>query len=107
LFCIFTVDIGGKPTTVLNAPNASHARAICALPDFRSDLKGLTSGGTRICTDASCITVRSANDAEIAAFEYATRDAPATDSIVFVFLVEVDCPFPDVTVAQLQEQNTR
>jgi hypothetical protein len=91
----------------MNAPNASQARAICALPDFRSDLKGLTSEGTQICTDASCITVRVANDVEIAAFEFATRDAPVSDTIVFVFLVEVHCLVADVMATQLQERNRR
>jgi hypothetical protein len=105
--CIFTVNIDGKPITVMNAPNAGQARAICALPDFRSDLKGLTSEGTQLCTDVSCITVRLANDAEIAAFEFATRDAPVSDTMVFVFLVEVHCLVADMTAPPLHERNRR
>lgn len=105
LYHIFTIDIDGKPTATLNAPNLSHARSICALPDFRSDMKGLTSGGTRFCTDASCITVRPANDAELSAFAFATRDAVATDTMTFVFLIDVDCVIPDGAAGQLREYN--
>jgi hypothetical protein len=107
LYKIFTIDIDGKPTTALNAPNLSHARAICALPDFRFDMKGLTSGGTRFCTDASCITARPANEAELAAFVFATRGAAVTDTMTFVFLINVDRSIPNAAVAQLREHNRR
>jgi hypothetical protein len=100
LFCIFTVDIDGKPVTVLNAPSAGYARGICEVPEFRSDLTNLTSSGMPICTDASRITVRSANDAEIAAFKFATRRSPASDATVFVLLIAVDCLTSDVILAQ-------
>ena len=99
---VFTIDIDGTPAMALNASNLSHAHAICAFSDFRLDLKGLTSGGTRFCTDDSSITARPANDAEVSAFAYASSKAPLTDEITFVFLLDIDRGILDRAIVQLR-----
>jgi hypothetical protein len=87
---LFTLDINGRPTLVLEANDIEFARGICSVPDLRSDLAELTSDGVSICSENDRLVVRSATKSEIKAFKRAVERAPPSESPTVAFLIKVD-----------------
>jgi len=100
LFPIFTVEVDGKPTAAFNPRGSDDALGICGLPEFRSDLAALTSGGVALCGASSSITVRSATSSETAIFASGARNPSAESAITFVFLIDLDCVVHDQYFAE-------
>jgi hypothetical protein len=87
---IFTLEVNGKPTLVLEATGLAEAREICLDADLRTDLSALTSEGIPICVEDTTLTARPAVQAEIAAFKRAVELAPASDEPTMAFLIKID-----------------
>jgi hypothetical protein len=87
---IFTLDINGRPTLALQAPNIEFARGMCAVPDFRLDLCEMTSDGVAVCPADSLFELRPATKEEVAAFKRAVGLALPADDFTFAFLIKVD-----------------
>ena len=87
---VFTLDINGRPTLVLEAADIEFARGICSVSDFRMDLTGVTSNGVSVCPLNALLAVRGATKEEVTAFKRAVGLAPPSDEFTFAFLIEVD-----------------
>ena len=87
---VFTLDINGRPTLVLEAADIEFARGICSVSDFRMDLAGVTSNGVSICPPNALLAVRGATKEEVTAFKRAVGLAPPSDEFTFAFLIKVD-----------------
>jgi hypothetical protein len=87
---VFTLDISGRPTLVLEAADIEFARGICSLSEFRMDLTNVTSNGLSICPPNALLVVRGATQTEVVAFKRAVSLAPPSDEFNFAFLIKVD-----------------
>lgn len=87
---VFVLDIDHRPTLAFEAPDHEQAREICRDADLRADLVTLTSDGAPICAPNSTLVPRAAAPEEIAAFQHAVGQAPASDQPTMAFLVKID-----------------
>jgi hypothetical protein len=87
---IFVLEIDGRPTLALHAPDLAEAQEICRDADLRADLMALKSNGVAICNPKSSLNSRPATPAEISAFKRAVELAPPSEQPTMTFLIKVD-----------------
>jgi hypothetical protein len=87
---IFVLEIDGRPTLALQAPDLAEAQQICRDADLRTDLTALKSNGVAICNPKSSISSRPATPEEILAFKRAVELAPPSGQPTMTFLIKVD-----------------
>lgn len=87
---IFVLEIDGRPTLALQAPDLAEAQEICGDSDLRADLTALKSNGVAICNPESSLKSRPAAPEEILAFKRAVELAPPSEQPTMTFLVKVD-----------------
>jgi hypothetical protein len=87
---VFVLEVDGRPTLAFEALDLAEAQDICRDADLRTDLIALTSNGAPVCSPNSALVPRPAAHEEIAAFQHAVRQAPASDQPTMTFLIKVD-----------------
>jgi hypothetical protein len=87
---VFVFEIDGQAMLAINAQGIAEAEGICALPEFRDDLCGITTGGVPLCRLDSVLTARPATVFEAAAYDHAHSQAAEGQHLTIAFLVKVD-----------------
>lgn len=75
---------------VFDAGSIEEARGICALPEFRADLRDLKRQGRPLFADRAEFAARVATTDETAVFNHAMVAAGPADGPTMAFLVPVD-----------------
>jgi hypothetical protein len=86
---VFTMDVDRKPTFAFEAKNFREAFELCKEDWVRDDLTAITSNGLPLCSSAAKLTVRRADEAEIAIYRNAAIQAE-TEDLVLAYLVNLD-----------------
>jgi hypothetical protein len=86
---IYTILVDGKPVVALEA-RGREAAELCREEWFRSDLCALSSNGEAVCGIGSKLQARRAIEEERISYQEASKEAAASDEILFVYLVELD-----------------
>jgi len=87
---IFALEVDGRPTLALEAPDLAEAQHICRDSDLRADLMALTSNGVPLCAPDSALSPRFATHEEVLAFQRAVGLAPPSEQPTMAFLVKID-----------------
>ncbi|MCK1362937.1 hypothetical protein IVB47_00405 [Bradyrhizobium sp. 62] len=86
---VFTMDVEGKATFAFEAKNFREAFELCKEDWVRDDLSAITSNGLPLCSSTAKLTVRRADEAEIAIYRKAAIQAQ-TEDLVLAYLVNLD-----------------
>lgn len=86
---VFAMDVDGKPTFAFEAKNFREAFELCKEDWVRDDLTTITSNGLPLCSSTAKLTVRRADEAEIAIYRNASVQAQ-TEDLVLAYLVDLD-----------------
>jgi hypothetical protein len=86
---VFAMDVDGKPTFAFEAKNFREAFELCKEDWVRDDLTTITSNGLPLCSSTAKLTVRRADEAEIAIYRNAAIEAQ-TEDLVLAYLVDLD-----------------
>lgn len=86
---VFTMDVDGKPTFAFEAKNFREASELCKEDWVRDDLTAIRSNGLALCSSTAKLTVRRADEAEIAIYRNAAIEAQ-TEDLVLAYLVNLD-----------------
>jgi hypothetical protein len=86
----FTIEIGGKPTVTFEAKSLREASEICNAPWLREDFASAHSYGAPLWDGKAELRARIGDEAEIATFSEASKDAQPSDGMLLVYLVELD-----------------
>jgi hypothetical protein len=87
---VFVLEVDRRPTLAFEALDLAEAQDICRDADLRTDLIALTSNGAPVCSPNSALVPRLAAKEEIAAFQHAVGQAPASDMPTMAFLIKID-----------------
>ena len=86
---IYTILVDGNPVVALEA-NAREAAELCREEWFRADLSTLSSDGKPLCGLGSKLQARPATEDERSEYAEGSKEADASDDILFVYLVHLD-----------------
>ena len=86
---IYTILVDGNPVVALEA-NAREAAELCREEWFRADLCTLSSDGKPLCGLGSKLQARPATEDERSEYSEGSKEADASDDILFVYLVHLD-----------------
>ena len=86
---VFAMDVDGKATFAFEAKNFPEAFELCKEDWVREDLIGMTSNGVPLCSSTAKLTIRRADQAEIAIYRDAALKAQ-TEDLVLAYLVDLD-----------------
>jgi len=90
---MYTLEIGGQPTAIMNADEAD-ARGILEADGFLDDLKTLTTEGKPIWDGKAPLNLRASTEDEVAEFEASEdedeEEEEDEDSATVLFLVPLD-----------------
>jgi hypothetical protein len=87
---IFTIEIDGRPTLVVQAKKHREVEALCEEDGLRANVSGLTSHGVPLCDDRSILRVRLARPDEAALYRQATEGHKPSGELRIVYLADVD-----------------
>ncbi len=87
---LFTIEVNGTPTVVLQAKRHRDAERFCEQHQLRAELSTLTSNGIPLCDTSATMKVRLATAEEAVLYRRATQStAPSSDTNV-VYPVDLD-----------------
>jgi hypothetical protein len=88
---VFTLEVDGRPTLSFEASGTREAQQLCKEPWLLDDLSTFTSGGVRLRTSESALSVRPASPYEASIFSLvASRKDEPPDDMVIAYLVDLD-----------------
>jgi hypothetical protein len=87
---VFTLEVDGRPTLAFEASGTREAQKLCQESWLLSDLSILTSGGVRLRTAKSKLTVRLASPDEATVFALVTNGMKPSDDMTLAYLVDLD-----------------
>jgi hypothetical protein len=88
---VFVLEVDGKPTLAFEASSTREAQQLCKEPWLLDDLSTFTSGGVRLRTSESGLSVRPASPYEASIFSLAVNSMEdASDDMVIAYLVDLD-----------------
>jgi hypothetical protein len=87
---VFTLDVDGRPTLAFEASGTREAQQLCQESWLHNDLSILTSGGDRLRTAKSKLTVRLASPDEATVFALVTNGMKPSDDMTLAYLVDLD-----------------
>ena len=76
--------------SLLLKQGAGEAAELCREEWFRAELLALSSKGEPVCGDESKLQARPAFEEERTRYQEASKEAPSTDEVMFVYLIELD-----------------
>jgi hypothetical protein len=86
---VFAMDVDGKATFAFEAKNFREAFELCKEDWVRDDLTTIKSNGIPLSSSTAKLTVRRADEAEIAIYRNASVQAQ-TEDLVLAYLVDLD-----------------
>jgi hypothetical protein len=88
---VFVLEVDGEPTLAFEASGTREAQQLCKEPWLLDDLSTFTSGGVRLRTSESGLSVRPAAPHEATIFSLAANSMEdASDDMVIAYLVDLD-----------------
>ena len=88
---VFVLQMGGRPIVAFEATKTSEAQEIAREQGMRVDLAALRSNGVPLWDGREALTVRGAEESEVAAYRRAVEVADSsTDDMILAYLVEID-----------------
>jgi hypothetical protein len=88
---VFTLEVDGRPTLAFEASGTRQAKEICEVSWLLNDLSILTSGGARLRTARSRLSVRPASPDEATVFGLvANMTKDSSEDMVLAYLVDLD-----------------
>jgi hypothetical protein len=87
---VFTLEVDGRPTLAFEASGTREARQICQESWLLNDLSILRSGGARLRTAKSKLSVRPASPDEATVFGLVANRMNAFEEMVLAYLVDLD-----------------
>jgi hypothetical protein len=84
---IFTLEVDGRPTLAFEASGTKQAKQICQESWLLNDLSILTSGGVRLRTAKSKLSVRLASPDEATIFAFVANKTSPSEDMVLAYLV--------------------
>jgi hypothetical protein len=87
---VFTLEVDGRPTLAFEASGTREAQQLCQESRLHNDLSILTSGGIRLRTAKSRLSVRLASPDEATVFALVANRVNPSDDMVLAYLVELD-----------------
>jgi hypothetical protein len=90
---VFTIDIGGVPTVMLDGQVLNEARELCREQWFMDDLAEMKSKGAPLWDRKAKLRARYARSGEANVFNAeAIKADKRSDELMFVYLVDLDEP---------------
>jgi hypothetical protein len=87
---IFTIEVDGRPTVAFEAKKKQEAIELCSEDWLRADLTTLTSYNAPVCQARSKLNARLSNATERTLYQRAAANAPPSDDLLLVYLVDLD-----------------
>jgi hypothetical protein len=87
---VFTLEVDGRPTLAFEASGTKEARRFCQESWLHNDLSILTSGGVRLRTAKSKLSVRLASPDEATVFALVANKTNPSEDMVLAYLVDLD-----------------
>jgi hypothetical protein len=87
---VFTLEVDGRPILAFEASGIKEARQLCQESWLHNDLSILLSGGIRLRTVKSNLSVRLASPDEATVFALVANRVKPSDDMVLAYLVELD-----------------
>jgi len=87
---VFTLEVDGRPILAFEASGTREAQKLCQESWLHNDLSILTSGGVRLRTAKSKLSVRPASPDEATVFALVANRVNPSDGMVLAYLVELD-----------------
>lgn len=87
---IWVLEVDRAATLAFEAKNHAEARELANEGWLRDDLAEHTSNGSPLLAAESRLSVRSADEAEVAAYREGARSAAKSDDLLLVYLVPLD-----------------
>jgi len=87
---LFTIEVNGTPTVVLQAKRHRDAERFCEQHQLRAELSTLTSNGIPLCDTSATMKVRLATAEEASHYRQATQSTEPSLDIDVVYLVDFD-----------------
>jgi hypothetical protein len=87
---VFTFESDGRPILAFEASGTREAQQLCKESWLLNDLSFQTSGGVRVRTAKSKLTVRLASPDEATVFALVANSTDPSDDMVLAYLVELD-----------------
>jgi hypothetical protein len=87
---VFTLEADGLPILAFEASGTREAQQLCQESWLLNDLSILTSGGVRVRTAKSKLTVRTASPDEATIFRLVANAEDPSDDMVIAYLVKLD-----------------
>jgi hypothetical protein len=92
---VFTLEVDGRPTLAFEASGTRHAKEICEESWLLNNLSILRSGGDRLRTARSRLSVRLASPDEATVFALvADMTKDSSENMVLAYLVDLDSDRP-------------
>jgi hypothetical protein len=87
---LFTIEVNGTPTVVLQANRHRDAERFCEQHQLRTEFSTLTSNGIPLCDTTATMKVRLATTEEAVHYRQATQLTKPSLDINVVYLVDLD-----------------
>jgi hypothetical protein len=87
---VFTLEVDGRPTLAFEAGGTREAQGICKESWLLNDLSFLTSGGVRLRTAKSNLSVRLASADEATVFALVANTMKPSEDMVLAYLFDLD-----------------
>jgi hypothetical protein len=87
---VFTLEVDSLPTLAFEASGTREAQQLCRESWLLNDLSILTSGGVRVRTANSKLSVRLASPDEATVFALVANKAKPSQDMVLAYLVDLD-----------------
>jgi hypothetical protein len=87
---VFTLEVDGRPLLAFEASGTREAQQLYKESWLLNDLSFLTSGGDRLRTAKSTLTVRLASPDEATVFAFVANKAAPSEDMVLAYLVDLD-----------------
>ena len=87
---VFTLEVDGRPTLAFEASGTREAQQLCQELWLHNDLSILTSGGVRLRTAKSKLSVRLAFPDEATVFALVANKMKPSEDMVLAYLVDLD-----------------
>jgi hypothetical protein len=87
---LFTIEVNGTPTVVLQAKRHRDAERFCGQHQLRAELSTLTSNGIPLCDTSATMKVRLATAEEAVLYRRATQSTESSSDTNVVYPVDLD-----------------
>jgi hypothetical protein len=87
---VFTLEVDGRSILAFEASGTREAQQLCQESWLHNDLSILTSGGVRLRTAKSKLSVRPASPDEATVFALVANKSTPSEDMVLAYLVDLD-----------------